>query len=170
MSDVDKFFAQRGWRKMEQPVSPSVYVNDYAALGFTTAATEEQIADGWSRWQAALLQLRKQPEVGDRKDLYLVIVLADENPQALMHVQPIVDDTNVCRKIILPQRDGSVVEALVGAPFFQVVDIGENRDDGTEQMSDSVLNESVMSDLAKRSASTIFDHLLANKYRRTDET
>jgi hypothetical protein len=170
MNEADIFFEKRGWRKIRDDATLPVYVNDYAAVGFSVAAKADEIIDGWAGWQTVLLQLRKQPDVGYQRDLYLIILLGDEDPEILMSLQPIIDDTHVCRKIVFPQRGRTITETLIEEPLFQVVGATATDADTSAQINDLTLDNQVITDLAKKSALTIFDRLLAGQYRRTDET
>jgi hypothetical protein len=170
MSETDVFFEKHGWVTFGQNGNLRFYINDYAALGFAEAATVDEIESEWPRWQSLLFQLRKRAEVGDRKDLYLVIVMGDEDPNAPIRLQRITDDTNVCRKIVLPQRGRTATAALMELSLFQVVGASDADDEVNAQDVVFPLDDQVITDLAKKGVATIFDKLLAQEYRRIDET
>ena len=170
MNEVDNFFEAREWQRLHEAGALTFYANDYAALGIALVATANEISAGWIGWQSALLQLRKQSGVGDRRDLYLVIVLEDEDPDVLMGLQPIIDDTHICRKIILVQRGGSLTDTLKEEALFQAASENMVIDEKPSPANAVTLDSQVINDLAKKGIPAIFERLLAGQYRRTDET
>ena len=168
MTEIDDFFETHGWSKLDGSLSLSMYTNDYGVIGLGASPTVDDIADRWTEWQSVLFSQRKKVEKGDKKDLYLMIMLENEDPETMMRLQPISDDTNICRKIVLSQRGRTITETLKSEPFFQLAGVAEEELETSAEITESMVDAQVIADLAKKGASSDLRPLDRGHYRRTN--
>jgi hypothetical protein len=170
MTELDLFFKNLGWEKLEPDAGTPTYVTSYATAFIKAAAGIDDVRSDWASWQADLSHLRKHPKVGSRKDLYLIILIPVEKPETLSAIQAVLDDTHVCRKIILNTHGKTVPEALSGLAMLNAFENGTNALEADLQLQGTTLPKQVMADLAKKGVSAIFDGLISGKYRHPHAT
>lgn len=170
MNDIEAFFARLGWEKIDKFAGQPIFRNDYSAISLIGPTTSKKVRDEWSRWQTNLFEMRKDPSVGERKDMYLLMVVEDENQVDAISLQSIADDTFVCRKIILKSRGRTVPAILAELPLLQPISSIEASDEVVDVPSEFAGEGQLLNDLAKKSASAILDGLITGKYGRPNET
>jgi hypothetical protein len=145
-----------------------ICVSNFAALGMAMLDTTGEIASRWADCQEQMLKLRENETVGRRKDLYLAFIVEKGNSEGETHLQSILSDTNVCRKIYIALNGRTVEEAILGIPYLNASTQGGRLNvTGIIPIVDGLgLPSDLNSDLGKRGAAAILDNLLNGKYRK----
>jgi len=162
MKDIEAAFSEFNWQSVSVSDSFAVFSNEYALAGVAPSPNAEHILNRWSELQANLFELKKKAEFVKR-DLYLIFLLEEESPESWKQLQLVMDDTQVCRKIILPVRKRVSTEVLRDASLFQNIGASVAEQNATTPLA-STLGEALVNDLTKKSAWNIFERLMNNNY------
>ena len=149
-----------------------IWANEYSAIGLVSAATALEVVAVWADCQVQMAKVRKLKEIGVNRDLYLLFFIPEIETSSYVALQPITDDTQICRKICIETVGRPYAEAIFDAPLLtpgqgslpkQRILSGHA---GTRALP---LSDKLLQDLATRSTSFIVSELLAGKYRRGQE-
>ena len=178
LDEVDLLFKSVGWKA----VTPSedakkaglvrVYTKVYAAVGVAFHESASDLLARWADCQVAMAEFKNAEIADSTTDLYFVLIdlSLDEYDDFRPSLQTLVNDTHVCRKIIVEKRGRPFEVALQDTPFFVTSNL-EVRGLGDVGAASLVLgqnniSQALMDDLAKRSASVVLDNLLNRKYEK----
>ena len=175
-AQIRHFFETSGWKE----ISPMeefkecdemvIYTCEYATVGIVIASSTEKIIACWVDWQVRMSDLRKNPKVGVRKDLYLIFIVEHIDENARLSLQMVTNDTHVCRKICIERGGRMLDEALMDIPFLKIEEQKGERyleiKSILPEFEGRKFSKPLLKDLATRSANTILDKLLTGKYRR----
>ena len=170
-ADFEKIIESKEWvvslsAEAKQVGFSAICESVYAVIGIILSPEVNNIISGWTELQGYMLKFQEVAKGKLRKDLYLVFIVPHIDSSQLHSIEAIINDTHVCRKICIEQRERSIKEALndcgLIATDLDVVkpktleSIGQ---DGNQEISKEILN-----DLRTRSEKTIFEKLLDNGY------
>lgn len=172
--DVKKLFLAAGWEEislsadMEKAGLDAVYTDNCAAAVGVISSTISDVKRIWIPCQAEMAELKTNEKVGTNKDLYLIFIIKEIDPEKIGDLRDLTNDTNVCRKICLGQNGRSLEETLRDLPFFGSVLQAEpepteeavEKDFGFAQK----LPKKLENDLARGSASRVLDNWLKGRY------
>lgn len=175
--EITRLFVSMGWTSLPLRESlinsrfSGVYVSGYAAIGVLLLSNSEEVITGWTDYQETMLHIRKQETVGSEKDLYLLLIVPKIDPNDASQLQPILDDTHVCRKILLERKDRSLIETLADSPFLglNVTDnktVAETRS-LAEELGSQILPIPLLRDLATRSPRFVLSRAIQGEYGAT---
>ncbi len=175
--DVTKLFLAAGWEEislsadMERAGLDAVYTDDCATTGVVISSTITDVRRIWIPCQAEMAELKSNEKVGTSKDLYLVFIIKEIDPQKIGDLRDLTNDTYVCRKICLGQNGRSLEETLRDLPFLGSV--LQAQPEPTEEAVEKEIGfaqklpKKLESDLARRSASRVLDNWLRGRYRES---
>lgn len=165
-SQLQEVFSSKAWDAKSLPSDSKLdglYESQFVIVGVMLCGDVNQIMELWPAGQGDLAAL----QLGDApKDLYLVFVVNNIDDDELSGIQAVIDDTQVCRKICIELAGRELNEGLLELSLFQqpeqvrkekIVELGYS--DGK-----ALLTESILADLASRSAGKILDQLLDEGY------
>src|SRR5258707_295765 len=116
--ELTRLFASAGWAALPTKESlihlgfTGVYVSTYAAVGVLILPSSEKVVTHWTDYQEAMIQIRKEDSVGSEKDLYLLFIVQWIDANDASRLQEILDDTHVCRKLLIERKERALSEAL----------------------------------------------------------
>lgn len=139
----------------------------YAALGLLIAENARDAADRWTACQAEIASLRSNPAIGSDRDLYLLILIPEIDAYAMDYLPAIINDTHVCRKLVLELMGRHIPDALKDIPFVAMERLSEDPAEANRTpacSADLPLPDALLADLSKRSPSKVLDAMLAGTY------
>lgn len=173
---VTDVFKEAGWEgiplssKMKQAGLGGIFVSSYAAVGVVIAESTNDVLVNWIECQSQMSDLRENKDVGEEKDLYLLLIVSDIDESMLPDLQTVVNDTRVCRKICVEQKGRALEEVLMDTPFLKVVGHDEEKEDQipgvAADLASHGMPHQLLEDLARRSPKKILENLLAGKYKK----
>ena len=170
------FFQAAGWRVLGSDELPKtcqldlVVETDYGILGLVLLENSAGVLDRWSGSQIELANVRRVRSSNQKVDLYLVFVVEEVPINLPAAIQEVESDTHVCRKTVLFQGMRSIEETLSELPFFKKTTVEVTTGESeiiSIGLSTPTLPDPVLRDLARASAATILEKLLAGEYKRT---
>jgi hypothetical protein len=172
---IRHFFETSGWTEIP-PIEDltecgkmAIYTCEYATVGIVMAPKEGKIIECWADCQVRMSDLRKNPKVGTKKDLYLIFIVEHIDENARLPLQMVTNDTHVCRKICIERSGRMLDEALMDIPFLKIEEQKGERYSEIKsilpEFGGRKFSKQLLKDLATRSANTILDRLLTGKYR-----
>jgi len=174
IDEVTKILISAGWQEiilsedMREAGLDAIYIDNYAAAGIVISSTTSDVKAVWIQCQAEMAELKTNEKVGTNKDLYLIFIIKEIDPEKIGDLRDLTNDTNVCRKICLGQNDRSLEETLRDLPFIRFVLQAEA--ESTEEVVEKdvgfaqKLPKKLGNDLARSSASRVLDNWLKGKY------
>ncbi|MFH1975059.1 MAG: hypothetical protein ABIJ52_05800 [Pseudomonadota bacterium] len=151
-----------------------IFVCGYAAVGVVIVGGTSDVVSCWTDCQIQMSDLRKNKDIGIKKDLYLIFIVPDIEVSELKDLQTIINDTHVCRKICIERKGRSLEEALMDTPFLKVVGQPKKTDtkapEATVDLSAYGMPHHLLDDLSSRSPGTILDRFLAGKYKEEEKS
>ena len=114
--------------------------------------------------QSLLAEMRSSEQVDRVRDLYLVFVLPEIPDGRVSDLQLIANDSYVCRKIVLEQRDRSLSEVVAELPIFCPPSKANDARSIDRAAEDLGVPGEILNDLARRSPSVVLDRLLRGEY------
>jgi hypothetical protein len=145
-----------------------VFISAYAAIGILDLQNSQEVVGRWADSQEAMLGLRKLKEVGAERDLYLIFLVPTVERESAAQLQSILNDTYVCRKMILEKRARSLKETLGDSPFLGIggagIKSGNESSGPGEDLGSRTLPIQLLQDLACRSARFVLSRAIAGKY------
>jgi hypothetical protein len=148
----------------------AVFTCEYASVAIVLAEAPAQVLNCWSLCQFQVDALRRQDAPEPWKDYYLLFVVNTIMDNAVGDLRDIINDTQVCRKIVLDRGGRDLRSVLADAPFLGVETV---RQDGAsavmgadETLASTGLPDIVLVDLAKHSPDHVLNQLLAGHYTR----
>jgi hypothetical protein len=171
-SEVTTFFRQSGYDICPQvATNPELlfFESGFAGIGVFLAQTAEDAFNSWPDLQAAVANARTLRPRGRLKDWYLVFIVPEVRDEDGPGIQDIINDTHVCRKIVLEKKERPLPEVLSEIPFFRL-----HRDpmiapsvlpEDAVELSRPGLPANLLVDLAKRSPKEIIKRSLKGKYK-----
>ena len=178
---IRHFFETSGWTEispienLKECGKMTIYTCEYATVGIVIASKEGKIIECWADCQVRMSDLRKNPKVGAKKDLYLIFIVEHIDENARLSLQMVTNDTHVCRKICIERGGRMLDEALMDIPFLKIEEQKGERyleiKSILPEFEGRKFSKQLLKDLATRSANTILDRLLTDKYRgrKSDE-
>jgi hypothetical protein len=171
-SEVITLFQQSGYAVCPQIATlPELlfFESGFAGVGVFLAQTAEDAVKNWLDLQAVLAKVRTQRPRGRLKDWYLVFIVPEVKDEDGPGIQDIINDTHVCRKIVLERKERPVPEVLSEIPLFsrekgQTITDSEQSEEAVE-LSRPGLPPNLLVDLAKRSPAVIIKRSLGGKYK-----
>ena len=165
-------FEEAGWEaRPEELLTDIKYFGGLFSGGFAICAvaicpSSDHAIECWSSLQGALTDLKVKGSIDKSKDLYLLFVVDLVNDDSLGKLHKILDDTRVCRKIVLNRRNRTLADTLDDVPFFRTPGVGRT---DTIAISDDVdvvsgVSDTVKWDLERRSAEYILKKLMDGEY------
>jgi len=142
----------------------------YAALGVLVTPSMEEAVRRWTACQGEMASLRGEVAIGSERDLYLLILIPELASDAMNYLPAIINDTHVCRKLVLELRGRRIREALDDIPLVAMKDAAEagTVSDKMPGSSNTLpLPEILLVDLAKRSPSKVLELMLDGTYGET---
>lgn len=162
-------FSRNGWASIALDAVPrfdGIFHGGFATCAVVLANESSRVVGDWADFQGALAQLRTAGRLDRQKDVYLVFVVDKIETSALGGIQQALDDTRVCRKIVLERKGRSIGDTLNDIPFFSTP--GTERPAGEADDGDlSSLREipaEARRDLERRSAEKVLERLIAGEY------
>jgi len=151
-----------------------LFESGFAGLGVFLAQDAKDALKNWPDLQSAVAKARTLRPRGRLKDWYLVFIIPEIKTADGSAIQDIINDTHVCRKIVLERKGRPLAEVISEIPFFglgkdAVIDTSEE----AVELSTPGLPANLLVDLAKRSPAEIIKRSLQGKYRsgaNRDET
>jgi len=145
-----------------------IYISAYAVIGILVLPSSQEVINRWADSQEAMLGLRKLKEVGTERDLYLIFLVPTVEREHAAQLQAILDDTYVCRKMILERKARNLKETLADSPFLGLgeASTGGRTEQGqlVEDLRSRTLPVLLLQDLACRSARFVLSRTIAGKY------
>lgn len=169
---ASEIFRAANWKEcplsdeMKQAGLIGIYVCDYAAVGLVISSTVTDVLSHWADCQVHMADIRQNPAVGSNKDLYLTFIFPEIDTAALEALQSVINDTHVCRKICIEQRERSLKEALMDTPFFKGLDQENQLPKAPIDFEGHGLSPQLLVDLASRSAGVVLQKLLRGEYKK----
>ncbi len=173
---VADVFKEAGWGgislsdTMKQAGLGGIFVSSYAAVGVVIAESTNYVLANWIECQLQMSDLRANKDVGEKKDLYLLLIVSDIDESMLPDLQTVVNDTHVCRKICVERKERALEEVLMDTPFLKVVGHEEEKEGQmpgvAADLASHGMPHQLLEDLARRSSKKILERLLAGKYKK----
>lgn len=155
-----------GWEDcsdLEPTVLDFVLRGSYAALGMVVAVDAASATKLWIEAQTELAELRSL--LGRQLDLYLLICVPEIEEEALDSVSEMINDTHVCRKLLVEVRGRSAEDALSDVPILFWPGSNESAErEWQNPLSEAHIPATLLDDLSRRGAGRILDKLLAGEY------
>jgi len=171
LGKLEEVLSKAGW--LPFPVSlelPSkncaFFTCGYATAGFILDSNAQAASLLWQPMQGIMVELRSNSLIPSGKDLYLVVMVPEISGELVPAFQQIVNDTYVCRKIVLEMRGRTLPEALAELPIFSTrPEAGAKAIQEAERRVAPRLPQELLDDLARRSATVVLERALAGSYR-----
>ncbi len=170
---LQSMFQESGWQKIEltEQIKESrlvgLYVSGYAAVGVSLSPGVEQLLETWPKAQSVMAELRDDPKVGKRKDMYLLFLISNIDPSRVEALQGVCNDTHVCRKICIEVGSRNIDEVLMETPFFRFQQSDELLPTGSLPIGN--ISEKILQDLAKSSKERILERLISGEYNQKNQ-
>ncbi len=162
--ELDTWLASLKWQRQVPPRSDHevrAYATPYAVMVVASLAAGHNAERVWLQLQDVCISLRQLEQPGRVRDIYLVLIVDAVVSDEEEAWQRILDDTHVCRKVLVETSGRSLREALEDVPLLfhlgTLASSGGVRDLHVDGISDSTLEA-----LCHRSASWIVDRLLVS--------
>ncbi len=170
---IQIMFQESGWQKSEltEPMKDSslvgLFVSGYAAVGVSLSRGVSQLLETWPKAQSVMAELRDNPKVGKRKDMYLLFLISDIDLSRIEALQGVCNDTHVCRKICIEVGSRNINDVLMETPFFRFQQSDELLPTGSLPIGG--ISEKILQDLAKSSKERILERLIGCEYNQKDQ-
>lgn len=168
-SEVITFFQQSGYAICPQvATNPELlfFESGFAGVGVFLAQAAEDALNNWPALQAAVAKERTLRPRGRLKDWYLVFIIPEVRIEDGVAIQDIINDTHVCRKIVLERKERPLAEVLGEIPFLGLGNDAVIDTSGEAvELSTPDLPANLLVDLAKRSPTEIIKRSLQGKYK-----
>jgi hypothetical protein len=172
--DVTAFFQQSGYAACPRSQTGTasellLFESTFVGIGLFLAPAAEVALQKSADFQVAIADARAQHPRGRLKDWYLIFVLPEVQLEDGPGIQDMINDTHVCRKIVLEQNDRPLSEVLSEMPFFRLTRPSATATsavpDAVAELSRPGLPVNLLVDLAKRSPREIIKRTLRSKYK-----
>lgn len=162
-------FESNGWRWFELETSPEfdgLFSGGFATCAVVLSESASDVVRRWADFQGALAHLKAEKRLDELKDLYLVFIVERVDEASLGSVQRVLDDTRVCRKIILERGRRSLADTLDDIPFFSTpgTKLPADKGDVAQEVTPKGISAEIRQDLERRSAQHILERLLSGGY------